>query len=340
MSNGFITKIDYSNNRQIKQGILTDTTLSGSTILGVPFLDLPNGPNPNISGVTESLGTTNGTFSGNTGTTIFNFNDTRLTLASNSLSAITPSNSGLTQSTGNIFTGSITTIIDGNSVNLAYSGVNYNLIVTGMTDIGGGSYSGGFITTNTNVLSADTLDYTGRTIWCQIPGILSVDNIIETNNIVLTGDLSACTGTIYATSFSGCSPMNLYGVMELDNGVATVFGDLVVLGDFKISGGSNTELHTETIVAEDNNIELNYNGNHNSANGGGITILSGQTNSNSKFSINQDGWWVSEPGVITNEYTPSGSTDSCGHKGLMTWDDDNLYIKTNVGWKKISLTNL
>jgi hypothetical protein len=225
MTNGFITKIDYSNNRQVKQRVLTNTSLSGSTILGTTFSDLPYGPNPNLSGVSETITNILGTFSGNTGTTIFIFNDNRLNLGSSSLSAITPTTSGISQTTGNIFTASTNTIIDDNVVNLEYTGVSYTFNVSGMTNIGGSNYSGTSICTNVKILSASTLDYTGRTIWCSIPGILNVDNKIETKKI-----------------------------------------------------------------------------------------------------------------SITNDFTPSGTTDTNGTIGSIVWDDDYLYVKTNNGWGRTTLS--
>lgn len=225
MANGFITKIDYSNNRQIKQRILTNTVLSGSTILGATFSSLPYGPDPDMSGISETISGTTGTFSGNTGSTVFTFNDSRLNLGSSSLSAITPSNSGITQTTGNVFTASTYTIIDDNIVNLEYTGISYTFRVTGMTDIGSGNYTGSTSSTNIKVLSASTLDYTGRTIWCSIPGILTVENKIETNKL-----------------------------------------------------------------------------------------------------------------SITNDFTPSGTTDTNGSIGSVAWDDNYLYIKRNIGWGRTSLS--
>lgn len=36
--------------------------------------------------------------------------------------------------------------------------------------------------------------------------------------------------------------------------------------------------------------------------------------------------------TITSSFTPSGTTDTTGIPGSMTWDDDNFYYKTNNGW--------
>jgi hypothetical protein len=44
--------------------------------------------------------------------------------------------------------------------------------------------------------------------------------------------------------------------------------------------------------------------------------------------------------VALLEYTPTGDDDSFGTMGQLTWDDDNLYIKTSAGWASIELTLL
>ena len=36
--------------------------------------------------------------------------------------------------------------------------------------------------------------------------------------------------------------------------------------------------------------------------------------------------------VISNTFTPTGTTDPTGDAGSISWDDDNFYYKTNNGW--------
>jgi hypothetical protein len=36
--------------------------------------------------------------------------------------------------------------------------------------------------------------------------------------------------------------------------------------------------------------------------------------------------------TIYTSFTPSGTTDTTGSPGSITWDDDNFYYKTNNGW--------
>jgi hypothetical protein len=99
----FTTKLDFSNNRQVKQHVETITVLSGATSFGVPFSALTSGPDLLTSGVTESFLGVTSTFSGNSGTTIYSWYDSRMQLGASALSALTPSNSGITQNTGDIY---------------------------------------------------------------------------------------------------------------------------------------------------------------------------------------------------------------------------------------------
>ena len=40
--------------------------------------------------------------------------------------------------------------------------------------------------------------------------------------------------------------------------------------------------------------------------------------------------------VITESYTPTGSADTSGEPGSITWDNNYLYYKDNTGWKRLS----
>lgn len=59
---GFRTRIDYSDNRQITQRQLTSTNLSGTTVFGGEFSDLPSG-----------VDLDNITFTGNSSSTTFTY---------------------------------------------------------------------------------------------------------------------------------------------------------------------------------------------------------------------------------------------------------------------------
>jgi hypothetical protein len=180
----FRTRIDYSENRQILQRERTDSVLSGKTTFGMPFSALTSGPDPDLSAVTSTVINIISTFSGNTGTTVFSFGDPRMDVGANGLTVITPSNSGTTQSTGNQFESSLTTVIDGNVVNLEYTGASFNFNITGMTEVSPGAYTGSAISLDVDFLSAGTLDFTGRTIWVENVGITQTKDLIITDGAV------------------------------------------------------------------------------------------------------------------------------------------------------------
>ena len=102
-------------------------------------------------------------------------------------------------------------------------------------------------------------------------------------------------------------------------------------------------LQTQTILAEDNNIDLNHNGNITTALGGGITVLHAMgLDLGAELITDENGNWITNNDFIPNKitipnYTPSGSTDINGNLGNVTRDDDYLYIKSSTGWKRTNL---
>jgi hypothetical protein len=179
----FITKLDFSNNRQVKQNIETNTVLSGGTSFGVPFNQLPSGPDPLTSGVTSLQNGVVSTFSGNSATTVYSWYTPIMGLADSVLSAWTPSNSATTQNTGNLFSAATTaTTVDGNLVTLTYTGASFDVEPISMVDLGSGNYSGTVNTAIFETLSAGTIDFTGRTIWVDVSGITRTDELIITKN--------------------------------------------------------------------------------------------------------------------------------------------------------------
>jgi len=182
----FRTKIDFSSNRQVTQYSETNTHLSGGTTFGMPFNTLVSGPDLTTTGITSTITGGISTFSGNSGTTIYTQWRSGMQLAYSTLSAITPSNSGVTQNTGTIFTAATQTIIDGNTVNLSYTGVSFDITPISMSSLGGGNYTGTSYSQTINFYSAGTLDFTGRTIWVDVSGITRTNTLLA-DNIQLTG---------------------------------------------------------------------------------------------------------------------------------------------------------
>jgi len=177
----FRTRLDFTN-RQAKQYEKTDINLSGTSVFGVPYSYLTTGPDLSVTGVTFFDLALISTFSGNTGTTVYSFSDSRMVDDSAGLSALTPSNSGTTQFAGPTWVGyDMFTTADGYTGYTNYSAVTYNVDVNEMIDLGGGNYSGN-ITSDLYVYSSQTLDYSGRTIWVDVSGITRTEDLIVSNN--------------------------------------------------------------------------------------------------------------------------------------------------------------
>ena len=178
----FRTKLDYSDNRQIKQRERTNTILSGTTTFGVPFSALTYGPDLVTSAQTSQYFGVISTYSGNNTTTIFNWGIPNVSIVEPYISALTPSNSGVSQNINAVFSSSSSTTIDGNLVNLTYSGVSFdNLYPITMTEVTPGNYTGS-VSTDFYIFSANSLDFTGRTIWIDNTEILRTKKLIVSDN--------------------------------------------------------------------------------------------------------------------------------------------------------------
>ena len=178
---GFVTKVDISNNRQAKQYVRKFTKWSGGTEFGTTFSAMTSGPDTNnLSSI--QLSTTYSTFSGNNTTTNFTFGDSNMYLAESEISAITPSNSAITQNIGPIYTATSSTTIDGNHVDLEFTGISYNIVVTSMEEIALNTYTGQCASTTLTYYTAGTLDFTGRTIWNDVHGITRTERLIVTDS--------------------------------------------------------------------------------------------------------------------------------------------------------------
>lgn len=181
----FRTKLDYSDNRQIKQRERTNTILSGGTVFGLPYSGLSNGVDLSSSGGTEEFTSVVSTFSGNASTTIFTWYDGRMSAAESSISAITSTNSGVTQETGVVWVVDSTgTTADGYDYNAFYTGVSFDFQVSAIVSGAGPTYVGTVTHDNISFYSANSLDYTGRTIWVDNPEITRTKRLIVTDNPV------------------------------------------------------------------------------------------------------------------------------------------------------------
>jgi hypothetical protein len=104
-----------------------------------------------------------------------------------------------------------------------------------------------------------------------------------------------------------------------------------------------TFLETQSIIAEDNNIELNFNGTTLTAVGGGIRVLKGLNDKTaSEFITDNNGNWITNNqliplGIVIPTYTPISSEEKSGIDGNIVKDNNYLYVKTNNKWKRIKL---
>ena len=182
----FITKLDFSSNRQVKQYEKLFTSLSGGTQFGIPYSSLTKGPDITTTAITQTYTNLVSTFSGNSATTVFSWYDSNMAIAENTLSAITPLNSATTQNTGVVFIANTTgTTVDGYTYAIDYSGVSFDIVGLAMINLGGGAYSGSVHTNILEYYSAGTIDYSGRTIWVDVSGITRTEDLIITNSPVV-----------------------------------------------------------------------------------------------------------------------------------------------------------
>jgi hypothetical protein len=239
----FRTKLDYSDNRQIKQRERTNTTLSGTTVFGMPFSALTSGPDLTTVTQTSQFFGVVSTYSGNSATTVFTWGILGVDAIDSYISALTPSISGVSQNISTIFGSSSTTIIDGNLVNLTYSGVSAsNLYAITMVEPTPGSYTG-TVSTDFYFYSAETLDYTGRTIWVDNTEILRTKKLIVSNNPQI-GYVLTCSdseGMVSWGPVSGATSGTTYWSASTGtNAIVTINSSNLASGIYALAEGANT----------------------------------------------------------------------------------------------------
>jgi hypothetical protein len=247
----FRTKLDYSDNRQIKQRERTNTILSGTTTFGVPFSALTSGPDMSATAQTSQYFGIISTYSGNSATTVFTWSIPNVSAIDSSVSALTPSNSGVSQNISAIFGSSSSTTIDGNLVNLTYSGVGAtNLYPITMSEPTPGNYTG-TVSTDFFIYSAQSLDFTGRTIWIDNTEILRTKKLIVSDNpqvgYVLTSDSEGLATWQYNGSSSGSTIWSAgtglnSAVLSNSNIINTVSADTVYAPNLILKQNGSSKL--------------------------------------------------------------------------------------------------
>ncbi len=179
----FRTKLDYSDNRQINQRQRTFTNLEGGSVFGVAYSAMTSGVGTTCSATTDEYVFTGSTFSGNGTTTMYTWFDPRMEIAAYTLSALTSSNSGETQNTGNVFVIDTTaTTVDGYIYALTYTGTSFDLSVDTMYSGAGPVFTGTVTHDFIQFLSACSLDYTGTTMWIDNPEKTRTKKLVITEN--------------------------------------------------------------------------------------------------------------------------------------------------------------
>lgn len=332
----FRTKLDFSSNRQIKQHPETFTVLSGGTIFGVPFSALTKGPDLLTSAVTATQTNVTSTFSGNSSVTNYNWFDAGMQIAISTLSPLTPANSATTQNTGQVYTSSTTTTIDGNLVTLVYTGVSFDIHATNMIGLGGGAYSGSVISNTFQHLSAGTLDFTGRTIWVDVCGITRTNTLLVNNDATFSNiGAQAQAGTLHYTAngtlTTNTSDRRLKTNIEpIKNALSKILALKGVYYNWVDTPTDNKRIGfiaqevgdvvPELVFINDNSPEK-YMGVHYD----NVTSLLVEA--------------VKElvSGSTIPFYTPAASSDEYGNTGNITHDNEFIYIRTNSGWKRSKL---
>ena len=157
-------------------------------------------------------------------------------------------------------------------------------------------------------------------------------------------------GLIYETNETIISLVNIEVddiklTLDKNELITTHYDNIVSLISERITSNNVNlnYLETQTILAEDNNIDLNYSGTPESAVGGGIRVLHALgfdnaaeliTDSEGNFITNND---FKSKALTIPLYTPTSSSDVSGSEGNITRDDNYLYIKGSAGWKRTNL---
>ena len=315
MSN-FRTQVNFSS--QIKEYPNTDGTLSGSvnvqqyTILGTDYLDLPLGLDGSTTGITSTFfPTTYGTFTGTTGSTTFFFSDPNMDLGIPYLSALTPSNSGITQNV-EVYIPLTTLIVDGNSFDIYYSGVSYDLVASNMYEYTPGEFSGITFTNVLEYISGTTYPWwflkSGSTTWNEVKGRTQTDR------------LTVVEGATYGYVLTSDSDGNATWQPPVVSTGSTITPSPYIFGSASLSilplSGNNTTLSQKSVIlgGNDNTVDSNstYSG-----------IISGQFNDirDSIGSFIGSGEYNNIDGTNPNRYL----------KHIILNGYDNNIIDTGVG---------
>lgn len=205
----FLTRVDLSDDRQIKQNENKLTTLSGSTnilqyaTIGQDYSDLKLGVDTSTSCAITTYSNFYFSFTGTTGsTTYFGIPPIYASLSSD-LPVITNLNYGDTF-VSEFYDSIQTVVVDGNSFDILFSGAQINFNVYAFTTISspsGNTFSGMCFTNWVHGLSARTYDWyylkSGSTTWLNVLGRTHTQRLsVESDLVPTTSGSTGITGTI------------------------------------------------------------------------------------------------------------------------------------------------
>lgn len=207
----FLTRVDLSDDRQIKLNENKGATFSGSlntlqyTVLGQDYSDLKKGYDIATSAITDDNLTFYVTFSftGTTGsTTYFGITSPYTSIIPN-LPLITDQNYNGTNFSAYYFDPIETVIVDGNSFDITFSGSQFifNVYDFDYLDVSGTTFSGLCVTDWVYTLSARTYDWyylkSGSTTWLQVLGRLDTKKLsVQSIDVPTSSSSTGMTGTI------------------------------------------------------------------------------------------------------------------------------------------------
>jgi hypothetical protein len=177
----FKTKTDLSFGRQVKKDQNSLLILPGTTQFGNEQEDLITGPDLNkVRVLIPSVDNITSTFTGNTNTGIYtySFGVADMAEAESEITHFTlQSEIGEEQFIGPVWVGRDPVDVNGTQVYTRYEGIQFDLTLAEINDLGDGNVSGSTRSTYEK-LEADPLDYNGDFIWVDVRGTTRTKNLI------------------------------------------------------------------------------------------------------------------------------------------------------------------
>jgi len=148
---------------------------------------------------------------------------------------------------------------------------------------------------------------TGGTVNFPIVNLDDNINVISVSANTIYSGSTNLSNIIQNVSNASAAAIDLSNKYDKSGG--TISGNVNILGDTVIQGdlttiGSATTMATQIVRTKDNNIEVNFSGNHLTANGGGLTVISGKTDGSSTlWKIDALGNWNSNVDIYASAFS-------------------------------------